>query len=203
MCCYSSASVAAHQAFTFLRRGGTLEMLLVAGRPVFFMSAFAEEMEYLVPPREYLVRSALPVDVLRLLGIEGTVLVLEDAERAARVGRLATMLLVQRKLAFLFGTVVDTLVQPMATADVSNTGERYPLVERLMAPTGGAQDVGVDVVQSVGGTGKTTVLLALCHQLLSSGCDALFISLPALQRHLERRSAPPRLPARARWRSRR
>ena len=77
--CFSSASLSASSARSFLRPGGTLFVTRSAGAvPMFFLSAYMEELECLVPPTEFILRDALPISILRMMGVQGSVMLLED-----------------------------------------------------------------------------------------------------------------------------
>ena len=83
--CFSSASLSASSARGFLRPGGTLFVVRSAAAvAMFFLSAFMEELECLVPPTEFIVRDALPVSILRMMGVQGSVMLLEDPKVWAR-----------------------------------------------------------------------------------------------------------------------
>ena len=77
--CFSSASLSASSARSFLRPCGTLFVTRSAGAvPMFFLSAYMEEVECLMPPTEFILLDALPISILRMMGVQGSVMLLED-----------------------------------------------------------------------------------------------------------------------------
>ena len=69
--CLSSASLSATAAKAFLKPGGTL-FVLRSGRAkaIFFLSPYIKEMECLLAAGRFLIRDALPVAMLRMMGIQ-------------------------------------------------------------------------------------------------------------------------------------
>eukprot|EP00906_Rhabdomonas_costata_P036970 RCo051910 len=196
--CFSSASLSATAARCFLRPGGTLFVVRSArAKAIFFLSAFIKELECLVPPTEFCIRDALPISILRMMDVQGSVMLLDDPEAAhqgtAAQEGLSRKLFLQQKLHFLFEPMRAKHVPVRATPDREHRQDSYELrtriCERLLAPPP-QQGISTELVLSSGGTGKTSTALLIQEKVLSGGGEfgslvCVFISLPLAGKHLE------------------
>eukprot|EP00906_Rhabdomonas_costata_P037643 RCo053065 len=193
--CFSSASLSASTARSFLRPGGTLFVVRSAEAvAIYFLSAFMSEVECLVPPTEFILRDALPISILRMMGVQGSVMLLEDPKMATTPGAsqrgLASKLLLQRKLDFLFQPLREKYVTVSATPDRQHQAPSYALLRKLCenvleSPRTDGR-VPTDLVLSSGGRGKTCTGLLLQQHCFPKNPEifVIFISLPLVGENL-------------------
>eukprot|EP00906_Rhabdomonas_costata_P038761 RCo054841 len=204
--CFSSASLSATAALGFLRPGGTLFVVRSAmAVPMFFLSAFMEELECLVPPTRFTIRDALPISILRMMGVQGSVMLLEDPKAASQASAqpgVNPKLFLQRKLHFLFEPLRDRYIPVHATPDRMHMEPSYELLshvsDKITPPRNSlsrriqrflfrrSARLPTELFLSSGGMGKTSTALLLQHNLLSvPGLQVIFLSLPLLGEDLK------------------